>query len=440
MECENLTALSATAIEHARHPRNLGPLERFNGHARITGPCGDTMEFWLLVRDRTVQSVSYTTDGCGSSHASGSMATCLVENRAFGVAYRLCQQDILTALGGLPSAIEHCALLAANTLHAACEDYLRSVKSESQGSSAKKQACGESNETQSPPALLPGGQPDEKSLQEERLRQRLARIRHKIVVLAGKGGVGKSTVAVNLAVALRRAGKRVGLLDVDIHGPSVPTMLGLEAETVSAEGGEMVPVDLGGLKVMSVGFMLSNRDAAVIWRGPMKMGVIRQFLQDVAWGELDFLIIDSPPGTGDEPLSVCQLIGNLDGAVIVTTPQKVAAVDVRKSITFCRRLGVPVLGVIENMNGFVCPRCGVMTQILRAGAGRRMAEDLAVPFLGSIPIDSTIADSCDDGHPLLDRCEGSATAKLMQEMLIRVEEAVVGTAAATPAPERRVHS
>ncbi|RPJ52871.1 MAG: hypothetical protein EHM23_32090 [Acidobacteria bacterium] len=152
----------------------------------------------------------------------------------------------------------------------------------------------------------------------------------------------------------------------------------------------------------------------------------------------DTIIIDSPPGTGDEPLSVCQLIGNLDGAVIVTTPQKVAAVDVRKSITFCRRLGVPVLGVIENMNGFVCPRCGVMTQILRAGAGRRMAEDLAVPFLGSIPIDSTIADSCDDGRPFLQGHEDSPTAKLMHDMLIRVEEAVVGTAAAEhPLPGER---
>jgi len=387
------------------------------------------MEFWLLVRERTVERVSFTTDGCGSSHASGSMATCLVENRAFSVAYRLCQQDILGALGGLPSAIKHCALLAANTLHAACEDYLRTVKSEPGASSLenRKQPCGECDDNAGSSPSEPGRQSNEKALQEERLRQRLARIRHKIVVLSGKGGVGKSTVAVNLAVALQRAGKRVGLLDVDIHGPSVPTMLGLETETVSAAGGEMVPVDLAGLKVMSIGFMLQDRDAAVIWRGPMKMGVIRQFLQDVAWGELDFLIIDSPPGTGDEPLSVCQLVGDVDGAVIVTTPQKVAAVDVRKSITFCRRLGVPVLGVIENMSGFVCPRCGVVTQILRAGAGHRMAADLAVPFLGSIPIDPAIADSCDDGHPFLERYQGSATANLMQGMLMRVEEEVAGS-------------
>jgi ATP-binding protein involved in chromosome partitioning len=383
------------------------------------------MEFWLLVRDRTVDRVSFTTDGCGSSHACGSMATCLMENRAFRVAYQLCQQDILGALGGLRSAIEHCALLAANTLHAACEDYLRRVKSDSRPSSTKKQ-CGEGHQGCPPESKAVSG-PNEKAAQEERLRRRLDGIRHKIVVLSGKGGVGKSTVAVNLAVALQRAGKRVGLLDVDIHGPSVPTMLGLEAETVAAADGEMIPVDLAGLKVMSIGFMLQDRDAAVIWRGPMKMGVIRQFLQDVAWGDLDFLIIDSPPGTGDEPLSVCQLVGNVDGAVIVTTPQKVAAVDVRKSITFCRRLGVPVLGVIENMSGFVCPHCGVVTQILRVGAGQRMAADLAVPFLGSIPIDPAIADSCDDGQPFLERYRGSPAANLMQEMLMRVEEGVAGS-------------
>jgi ATP-binding protein involved in chromosome partitioning len=424
MECENLADLSQTAIDHARHPRNLGPLDHFNGRARITGPCGDTMEFWLMVRDRKVEGISYTTDGCGSSHACGSMATCIVKDRAFGVAYRLSQHDIVEALGGLPSAIEHCALLAANTVHAACEDYLRSVKS---APSPKTENSGERDELTCSPTSKTAGQPAEKAAQEERLRQRLTRIRHKIVVLSGKGGVGKSTVAVNLAVAIQRSGKRVGLLDVDIHGPSVPTMLGLETETIAAADGEMIPVDLGGLKVISIGFMLKDRDAAVIWRGPMKMGVIRQFLQDVAWGDLDFLIIDSPPGTGDEPLSVCQLVGNLDGAVIVTTPQKVAAVDVRKSITFCRRLGVPVLGVIENMSGFVCPHCGVVTQILRVGAGQRMATDLAVPFLGSIPIDPAIADSCDDGQPFLKRDQGSPAANLMQEILTRVEEEVEGS-------------
>ena len=170
----------------------------------------------------------------------------------------------------------------------------------------------------------------------QKLESRLCRIRHKIVVLSGKGGVGKSTVAVNLAVALMMAGRRVGLLDVDIHGPSIPTMLGLEGDTIGGSDGEIAPADVDGLKVISVGLFLPSQDDAVIWRGPLKMGAIKQFLKDVAWGDLDFLVIDCPPGTGDEPLSVCQLIGRLDGAVIVTTPQKVVAVDVRKSITFLR--------------------------------------------------------------------------------------------------------
>ena len=165
-------------------------------------------------------------------------------------------------------------------------------------------------------------------------------------------------MAVNIAVALHMAGKRVGLLDIDIHGPSIPTMLGLDGKTLQGGANGLLPVDLDGLKVMSLGFLIPDPDQAVIWRGPMKMGVIKQFLKDVDWGDLDYLVVDSPPGTGDEPLSLCQLIGNLDGAVVVTTPQKVAAVDVRKSITFCRQLHVPVLGVVENMSGFVCPKCG----------------------------------------------------------------------------------
>jgi ATP-binding protein involved in chromosome partitioning len=234
----------------------------------------------------------------------------------------------------------------------------------------------------------------------QKLHSRLCRIRHKVVVLSGKGGVGKSTVAVNLATALMMSGKRVGLLDVDIHGPSIPTMLGIEDETVQGCDDGFLPIELGNMKVMSMGFLLQNRDEAVILRGPMKAGVIKQFLQDVVWGDLDYLIIDSPPGTGDEPLSVCQLIGAVDGAVIVTTPQKVAAVDVRKSIMFCRELHVPVLGVVENMSGFACPRCAEVTQILPSCGGKRIAEDMGVPFLGSIPMDPQIAEAGDSGREI----------------------------------------
>ena len=251
----------------------------------------------------------------------------------------------------------------------------------------------------------------------QKLQSRLCRVRHKVLVLSGKGGVGKSTVAVNLAMALCMAGKRVGLLDIDIHGPSVPTMLGLEHATVRGEDDELLPVETNGLKVVSTGFFLRNLDDALIWRGPLKMAAIKQFLKDVAWGDLDFLIVDSPPGTGDEPLSVIQLIGRLDGAVIVTTPQRVAAADVRKSITFCRQMEVPILGVVENMNGFACPRCGDITFVFGAGGGRRMAAEMRVPFLGSIPIDPEIAEACDKGQAYVYHYTLSRTAGIMAEII-----------------------
>jgi Mrp family chromosome partitioning ATPase len=257
--------------------------------------------------------------------------------------------------------------------------------------SSKEPTCDSCKDASCSARTRQSGESDQDFQDRRKLQERLCRIRCKILVMSGKGGVGKSTVAVNLAVALRLAGKRVGLLDVDIHGPSIPTMLGLENRSPEGDQGQLLPIDIDGLKVMSLGFFLRNPDEAVIWRGPLKMGAIKQFLKDVAWGDLDFLIVDSPPGTGDEPLSVCQLIGRVDGALIVTTPQKVAAVDVRKSLTFCRELKVPVIGVVENMSGFACPQCGALTPILRTGGGQRIALDMNVPFLGSIPIDPQIA-------------------------------------------------
>ncbi|MDQ7838896.1 MAG: Mrp/NBP35 family ATP-binding protein [Thermodesulfobacteriota bacterium] len=258
---------------------------------------------------------------------------------------------------------------------------------------------------------------DEEFDDRQKLQNRLSRICHKVVVLSGKGGVGKSTVAVNIAMALMMWGKRVGLLDVDIHGPSVPTMLGLEGKTIEGGAEGLLPVELGDMKVMSLGFLLRNQDDAVIWRGPKKTGAIKQLLKDVAWGDLDYLIIDCPPGTGDEPLSVCQFIGRLDGAVVVTTPQKVAAVDVRKSITFCRQLQVPVIGVVENMSGFACPKCGEVTQILCSGSGKRIAEDMDVPFLGALPLDPKIAEAGDSGKAFVDHYAETSTAEIMRAII-----------------------
>ena len=259
-----------------------------------------------------------------------------------------------------------------------------------------KTTCGSCATPCSSSAAAPGAETEDR-----RLQRRMGRIRHKILVMSGKGGVGKSTVAVNLAVSLHLAGQRVGLLDVDIHGPSIPQMLHLENARAMGDGESLLPLEFAGLKVMSIGFLLPNRDDAVVWRGPMKMTVIRQFLQDVAWGDLDYLVVDLPPGTGDEPLSVCQLATPVDGAVIVTTPQQVSTADVRRSIRFCQKLDIPVLGVVENMSGFVCPNCGEITPIFKTGGGERMAADMQVPFLGRVPIDAEIGLACDRGTPFV---------------------------------------
>ncbi len=253
--------------------------------------------------------------------------------------------------------------------------------------------------------------------EQEQIRKRLKQIKHQVLVLSGKGGVGKSTVAVNLAMSLALAGKNVGLLDIDIHGPSVPKILGIEKEIVQTLGDTILPVEMvGNLKVMSIGFMLRQSDDAVIWRGPMKYQMIKQFLKDVQWGNLDFLVVDSPPGTGDEPLSIVQLLEDADGAVIVTTPQEVALADVRKCISFCNTLNLSVLGVLENMSGFICPKCGEKTDIFKSGGGEIMARQMSVPFLGRIPIDPQIVQSCDSGKPFVFHYNKSQTAKAFENV------------------------
>jgi ATP-binding protein involved in chromosome partitioning len=258
---------------------------------------------------------------------------------------------------------------------------------------------------------------DEEFARRQRLQSRMCRIKHKIVVLSGKGGVGKSTVAVNLAAALRLAGLRVGLLDIDLHGPSIPTMLGMEDARPKAAVEGFAPIDKDGLKVMSIGFLLADKDDAVIWRGPRKMGAIQQFLSDVTWGDLDYLVVDTPPGTGDEQLSLCQLVEGLEGAVIVTTPQRVASADARKSINFCRALNIPVLGVVENMSGFVCPKCGELSELFCSGGGNETSRKMNVPFLGKIPVDPQVAQACDSGRPFISEFARTPTADSMTAII-----------------------
>jgi Mrp family chromosome partitioning ATPase len=208
-----------------------------------------------------------------------------------------------------------------------------------------------------------------------KVNERMSRVKCKLLVLSGKGGVGKSTVAANIATALALEGKKVGLLDIDVHGPTIPQLLGLNRERIEMKDEALIPAKIGdNLEVMSIGFLLPEEDSAVIWRGPMKYKLIKEFLEDVEWGELDYLIADSPPGTGDEPLSIAQLLGKMDGAIIVATPQEVALSAVRRSITFCNHLAIPIVGVIENMSGFICPNCGARVDIFKEGGAKKMAE------------------------------------------------------------------
>ncbi|MBN1697004.1 MAG: Mrp/NBP35 family ATP-binding protein [Spirochaetales bacterium] len=254
--------------------------------------------------------------------------------------------------------------------------------------------------------------------QEQRLKRNVGKIKHKLIVLSGKGGVGKTTISVNLAYALALRDRNVGLMDIDIHGPNIAKMLGIEGIQLmmGPEGIEPFIVR-PGLKVISIALLTKNQDSPIIWRGPLKMATIRQFLSDVNWGDLDYLIVDSPPGTGDEPLSICQLLGSVDGSIIVTTPQDVAILDSRKTVMFSKQLNVPVAGIIENMSGFVCPHCKKKTDLFGSGGGRVAAADLGVPFLGSIPIEPDIVASGDSGKPYIDGKRDTETGRIMRRII-----------------------
>ena len=266
---------------------------------------------------------------------------------------------------------------------------------------------------------------EKKMYDDSKVTDSLDKIKHKIVVLSGKGGVGKSTVSANLALSLAEKGYEVGLLDSDIHGPSIPKMLGLEDKRPESSEAGITPISaLPKLKVMSMGFLIPDKDAPVIWRGPMKMGAIKQLLGDVNWGSLDYLIIDLPPGTGDEPLSIAQLIPDNDGAVIVTTPQDIALVSVRKSINFVKKMNMPVIGIIENMSGFKCPHCGKDIDLFKTGGGVKASNDFKIPFLGKIPIDPQIVETGDSGKTFMTKNKNSDTAKSFKKIVENIEEIV----------------
>ena len=256
------------------------------------------------------------------------------------------------------------------------------------------------------------------------LKTRMKKIKHKIAIISGKGGVGKTLTAVNLAISFALQGheNRVGLLDADLHGPCVPKMLGMEERKLRVGPVGAFPA-LGplGLKVVSMVFVLEGPEVPVVWRGPLKMRAIQQFLTDIVWGELDFLFIDLPPGTGDEPLSVMKLLPELDGVIIVTIPSEVSQNVVEKAITFSKQLNVPIIGIVENMSGFICPSCSTETQIFKTGGGQRVAEKHSVPFLGRIPIDPRICDASDKGVPFIMENPDSPAAKSFAQIVDKIK-------------------
>lgn len=265
----------------------------------------------------------------------------------------------------------------------------------------------------------------EKQFEELRLKENLDRIKYKLIVISGKGGVGKSTVAVNVAFGLAAQGKKVGLLDIDIHGPSIAKMLGIEGKAleISPTGKYAMPIKVNeNLYAMTIASLIKNPDEPVIWRGPLKMGAIKQFLQDIRWPELDYLIVDSPPGTGDEPLSVIQILKKVDGSLIVSTPQDLALLDVRKTIKFSQKMNVPIIGLIENMSTFFCPHCSKEINIFKGFGVKKAAKDFNIDVIGKIPIDINIAESGDKGKSFLSESKNKIITQRFNEIINSITE------------------
>ena len=263
---------------------------------------------------------------------------------------------------------------------------------------------------------------DQESLQ---LSENLLKIKHKIVIMSGKGGVGKSTISANLAVALANRKQKVGILDSDIHGPSIPSLLGVKDKRPELVNERIVPVNGPlDLKIISIDFFLPDNTSPVIWRGPLKMRALKQFLSDIEWPVLDYLIVDLPPGTGDEPLSIMQLIPDLDGIIMITIPSDVSQHVVRKAINMTKQMDVPIIGLIENMSGFVCPTCNTYYDMLGSGGGESLAKEYSIPFLGKIPIDPIIAKNADSGKSFLFEKSNNNCIKAMNDIIDKILEIV----------------
>lgn len=282
----------------------------------------------------------------------------------------------------------------------------------------KADGCGGSCSTAT--RIQPNMQQQQKADQEADIQQSLDRIKNKFIVMSGKGGVGKTSTSVNLAIALSKKGFKVGLMDVDIHGPDVPRMLGLKGMLGVDSSRKLTPMPYSdNLGVVSIEGLSEGKDDAIIWRGPLKHTIIRQFVADVNWGNLDFLIIDSPPGTGDEPLSVAQVVKGAK-AVMVTTPQEISLADVRKSINFCKTVKMELFGLIENMSGFACPHCGKDVPLFGTGGGERTAKEFGLNFLGKIPFDPNMVFCGDSGACYQDSYTDSPVTKAFEAVAARM--------------------
>ncbi len=268
---------------------------------------------------------------------------------------------------------------------------------------------------------------EEKARQADQIKQRMSKIKHKIAIISGKGGVGKSLVTVNLAIGLARNGRKgkIAILDADLTGPCIPKMMGLKGLKMEMGPEGILPAkgseDIG---VVSMDFLLPSDDAPVIWRGPLKMGAIRQFLEEVAWGDLDYLLVDLPPGTGDESLSILQLLPEMDGVVIVTIPSEVSQSVVKKAVTFARKMSVPILGIVENMSGMVCPHCGELIDVFSKGGGAKVSDEMDVELLGSIPLDPQVAADSDEGVPFIVKHPDSPASKEFIQIIKKIEKKV----------------
>lgn len=268
---------------------------------------------------------------------------------------------------------------------------------------------------------------EEKTTQADQIKQRMSKIKHKIAIISGKGGVGKTLVAINLAMGLARNSRtnKVAILDADLTGPCVPKMLGLQGKKLESEPDGIRPI-IGPdyIKVVSMAFLLPSDDSPVIWRGPLKMGAIRQFLSEVSWGEVDYLLVDLPPGTGDESLSILQLLPDMDGVIIVTIPSEVSQAVVKKAVTFARKMNVPILGIVENMSGMICPHCGELIDVFSKGGGAKVSDEMDVELLGSIPLDPKVAADSDEDIPFIVKHPDSPASKIFTEIIKKIEKKV----------------